>query len=143
MANRVNRITLPPFWRDYAGGWVIHACGISGPSRSWIEEWDRFDFAIAALSKEVIQLCFAPVAHPDKDEPYTRLKENLLQQHSRMKYQRIERLHAVGGLGSRRPSQLLAEMMELCPDEEEASCFFVFLFFSASPCLVEGPAGGG
>jgi hypothetical protein len=23
------------------------------------EEWDRFDFAVAALSKEVIQLCFA------------------------------------------------------------------------------------
>jgi hypothetical protein len=40
----------------------------------------------------------------------------------------IEELHAVGGLGSRRPSQLLAEMMELCPDEEEANCFFVFLF---------------
>ncbi len=49
---------------------------------------DRFDFAVAALSKEVIQLCFAAVAHPDEDEPYTRLKEDLLQQHSLTKYQR-------------------------------------------------------
>ncbi len=97
------------------------------------EEWDCFDFAVAALSKEVIQLCFSAVAHPDEDEPYTRLKEDLLQQHSLTKYQRIERMHAVGGLGSRRPTQLLAEMMELCPDDEEASCFFEFLFLQRLP----------
>jgi len=39
----------------------------------------------------------------------------------------------MGGLGSRWPSQLLAEMMELCPDDEEASCFFVFLFLQRLP----------
>ncbi len=27
------------------------------------QEWDRFDFAVAVLSKEVIQLCFAAVAN--------------------------------------------------------------------------------
>jgi hypothetical protein len=61
------------------------------------------------------------------------LKEDLLQQHTLTKYQRIERLLAVGPLGSRRPSQLLAEMMELCPDDEEASCFFVFFFLQRLP----------
>ncbi len=40
---------------------------------------------------------------------------------------------AVGPLGSCRPSQLLAEMMELCPDDEEASCFFVFFFLQRLP----------
>jgi hypothetical protein len=79
-------------------------------------------------SKKIIQLCFHAVAHTDDDEPYTVLKEDLLQQHTLTKYQRIERLLAVGPLGSRRPSQLLAEMMELCPDDEEASCFFMFFF---------------
>ncbi len=39
----------------------------------------------------------------------------------------------MGGLGSRRPTELLAEMMELCPDDEEASCFFVFLFLQHLP----------
>jgi hypothetical protein len=88
---------------------------------------------VAALSEEVIQLCFAAVVHPDEDEQYMRLKEDLLQQHSLTKYQRNEQLHAVGGLGSRQPTQLLAEMMELCPDDEEASCFFVFLFLQRLP----------
>jgi hypothetical protein len=61
------------------------------------------------------------------------LKEDLLQQHTLTKYQRIERLLAVGPLGSRRPSQLLVEMMELCPDDEEASRFFVFFFLQRLP----------
>jgi hypothetical protein len=76
---------------------------------------------------------FHAVTHPDDDEPYTVLKEDLLQQHTLTKYQRIERLLAVGLLGSCRPSQLLAEMMELCPDNEVASCFFVFFFLQRLP----------
>jgi hypothetical protein len=106
MANRVS-ITLPPFWADNAAECFAHLES-RFRAKQIFEEWDRFDFAVAALSKEVIQLCFAAVAHPDEDEPYTGLKEDLLQQHSPTKYQRIERLHAVGGLGSRRPTQLLA-----------------------------------
>ncbi len=79
------------------------------------------------------QLCFAAMAHLDEGEPYTPLKEDPLQKHSLTKYQRIERLPAVGGLGSHWPTQLLAEMMELCPDDKEASCFFVFLFLQRLP----------
>ncbi len=30
-----------------------------------MEDWDRFDHTVAALRKEVIQLCFNAVAHPD------------------------------------------------------------------------------
>jgi len=131
MANRVS-ITLSPFWADNAAGWFAYI-ELRFQAERICEEWDRLDVDVAALSKEVIQLCFAAMAHPDEDEQYTRLKEDLLQQQSLTKYQRIERLHAVGGLGSRRPMQLLAEMMELCPDDEEASCFFVFLFLQRLP----------
>jgi hypothetical protein len=98
-----------------------------------MEEWDRFNHTVAALSKEIIQLCFHAVAHPDDDEPYSILEDDLLQQHTLTKYQRIKRLLAVGPLGSRRPSQLLVEMMELCPDDAEASCFFIFFFLQRLP----------
>ncbi len=84
---------------------------------------------VTALSKEVIQLCFHTVAHPDDDEPYSCLKDDLLQHHTLTNYQRIERLFAVGPLGSRH----LAEIMELYPDNEEASCFLVFLFKQILP----------
>jgi hypothetical protein len=52
--------------------------------------------SVAALSKEVIQLCFNAVAHLNDDEPYSRLKIDLLQQHTLTKCQRIERLYAEG-----------------------------------------------
>jgi hypothetical protein len=112
---------------------VVCPYGVPLRSQGGVEEWDRFDHTITTLSKEIIQLCFHAVAHPDDDEPYTVLKEDLLQQHSLTKCQRIERLLSVGPLGSRRPSQLLAEMMELCHDDEEASCFFVFFFLQLLP----------
>jgi hypothetical protein len=131
-ANNQRTITLPPFWTDNAAGWFAHVES-RFRAKGVMDEWDGFDHTVAALSKEIIQLCFHAVAHPDDDEPYSVLKEDLLQQHTLTKYQRIERLLAVGPLGSRRPSQLLAEMMELCLDDEEASCFFVFFFLQRLP----------
>jgi hypothetical protein len=34
---------------------------------------------LTTITKEVIQLCFAAVAHQDEDEKYLRLKEDLMQ----------------------------------------------------------------
>ncbi len=90
-----------------------------------MEEWDRLDYC---CSKEIIQLRFNEVANPDDDEPYSHLKDTLVQHHTLTKYQWIERLLAMGLLGSCHPTQLLAEIIELCPDDEEASCFFAFFF---------------
>ncbi len=118
---------LPLIWSNNAAGWFTHVES-RFRAKGVMEEWDRFDHNVAALSKEVIQLCFNAVTHPDDDELYSVFKEDLLQQHTLTKYQRIERLLAVGPLGSCHPKQLLAKMMELCPDVEEASCFFVFFF---------------
>jgi hypothetical protein len=55
---------------------------------------------------------------------------------------RIERLLAMGLLGSCRHTQLLVEIMELCPDDEEANCFFAFFFLQRLPSWLRGPAGG-
>jgi hypothetical protein len=101
----------------------------------------RFDHTVAALSKEIIQLCFHAVAHPDDDEPYSVLKEDLLQQHTLTKYQRIERLLAVSPLGSRRPTQLVAEMMELCSDAKEAQLLLHLFLPTAAPGLVTRAVG--
>jgi hypothetical protein len=135
MTNRVN-VTLPPFWADNVAGWFVYV-EARFRAKQIFEEWEQFDFCVAALGKEVIQLCFAAVEHPDEDAPYT--KEDHLQQHTLTKYQRIERPHAMGGLGSHWPSQLLAEMIKLCPDDEVASCLLVP---AVPPCLAESSARG-
>ncbi len=55
MANRVN-VTLLPFWSESAAGLFAHV-EARVRAKQIFEELDRFDFAVAALSKEVIQLC--------------------------------------------------------------------------------------
>jgi hypothetical protein len=77
-ANNLRTITLLPFWSDNAAGWFAHAES-RFRAKGVMEEWDRFDHTDAALSKEIIQLCFHAGAHPDDEEPHTVLKEDLLQ----------------------------------------------------------------
>ncbi len=89
---------------------------------------ELIDFPVTARSKEMIQLCFSAVAHPDEDEPYMQFKEDLLQQHSLTKYQRIKRLHAVGSLGT----QLMAKMMELAQTTRRLAVSSFSCFSSAS-----------
>jgi uncharacterized membrane protein YgcG len=125
-------LVLPPFWTENAAGWFAHAESRFRTKRIF-DEWDRFDLTVAALSKESIQSVFQLVTSPSEDEPYTALKEGLLHNHQLTDYQRIEKLHALDNLGSRKPTQLLSEMTELCPQGEQQSKFFAFLFLHRLP----------
>jgi len=52
----------------------------------------------------------------------------LVGHHLQTDYQRIEQLMKMDALGTRKPSELLAHMLEICPSGEEKSKFFAFLF---------------
>jgi hypothetical protein len=70
-------VTLRPFWPANAAGCFAHVES-RFRAKGVMEEWDRFNHTVTALIKEVIQLRFDAVAHPDDDEPYSRLKDDLL-----------------------------------------------------------------
>jgi hypothetical protein len=61
------------------------------------------------------------------------LKNRLLADHELTKFQRIEALFKVEPLGARKPSELLAQILELCPSGEEKSPFFILLFLQRLP----------
>jgi hypothetical protein len=50
-------------------------------------------------------------------------------------FQGIEKLHQMGDLGDKKPSELQSSMLELCPRGHEVSKFFVCVFAA-------GPATG-
>ena len=81
MAAGNRHITLPPFWAENAAGWFAHV-EARFRAKGIYDEWDRFDFAVAALSKEVIQLCFSTVTNPDEDKPYYRRTTSSSSTHS-------------------------------------------------------------
>jgi hypothetical protein len=73
------------------------------------------------------------VEAPDETAPYTCLKEQLLAAHKLTYFQRIEKLFKMEPLGTRKPSELLSLMMEICPRGEEKNKFFLFLFLQRLP----------
>jgi len=68
-----------------------------------------------------------------RDAPYEAIKARLLQTHELTVYQRVEKILAMPALGSRKPSQLLAAMLELCPEGHTTSPFFTALFMQRLP----------
>jgi hypothetical protein len=85
------------------------------------------------LTKESIRLVLDLVETPPEGNPYTALKERLLSSHQLTNFQKIEKLHQLDNLGARKPSELLAQMLELCPRGQEANEFFLFLFLQRLP----------
>ena len=125
-------IVLPPFWADNAAAWFAHIES-RFRLRRVADEWDRFDCVVAALPKDTLRLVLDIVTTPPPVAPYTALKARILHTHERTDYQRIEQLMAMEALGDRRPSELLAAMLEICPAGEEKSKFFAFHFLHRLP----------
>jgi len=92
--------------------------------RDIYDEWTHYNHVVSSLSKDSLRLVLDLVTSPPENNPYTTLKARLLDSHQLTDYQRIEQLLAMDSLGSRKPSELLAHMLELCPTGEETSKFF-------------------
>jgi hypothetical protein len=78
---------------------------------------------VAALDSETILSVHHLVTSSPEEEPYTALKEGLLHNHQLTDCQRIEKLFAVETLGSRKPMQMLSQMIELGLEGEQQSKF--------------------
>jgi hypothetical protein len=67
------------------------------------------------------------------DDAFQQLKAALVASYVLSDYQRVEQLSKVELLGGRRPSELLATMLEICPREHENCPFFRFAFLQQLP----------
>ena len=125
-------IKLPSFWSDKPSSWFALAAsrfrtlGIVG-------EQAKFDQLVGALSKESIGRVLDLVEVPPLFNPYTQLKARLLDAHQLTYYQKVDQPLKMGDLGARRPSKLLAAMLELCPQGD-----YRFIFSPASPGSASG-----
>ncbi len=61
------------------------------------------------------------------------LKARLLAAHQLTDYQRVEQIFQLPPLATQKPSELLAEMLRLCPRGQENSLFFTYLFLHRLP----------
>ena len=125
-------LKLPAFWADAPVAWFA-AVEAQFELRQVTSQKEKFCHITAALDKLSLKKIVHLVVTPDPLSPYTKLKEALLASHVLTDFQRVELLLAVEPLGGRKPSELLADMWELCPDNQHNSIFFAALFLQRLP----------
>jgi hypothetical protein len=128
----IGQIKLPPFWPEDTASWFRLAegqfalCNVADPVT-------RYYHVLAALSVDSVRLV-RHVLHDDTGpESYERLRASLLASHSLSNYQKMERMMRLPPLGDRKPSVMLAEMLEYCPAGESTTTVFAFLYLQRLP----------
>ena len=132
-ANQGNgNLRLPEFWPHAPILWFARAeCLFM--LRGVTTQLDRFCHVVGSLPHEVMRACAELVETTPADDPYTQLKERLLAAHQLTPYQRGEKLLDLPNLGASKPSELMHQMLELCPKGDETSTLFRSLFLRRLP----------
>jgi hypothetical protein len=83
-------------------------------------------FNVLAALPETMVVLIADLVEmsPLPADPFDQLKGRLVTAHQLTDIQRVEKLLALPPLGKQKPSELLAEMVRICPRGEENSVFF-------------------
>ncbi len=119
---------LQVFWPEAPEAW-FGAAEAQFHLQRVTSEADRFCLVTAALDKDTRKKVVHLVSAPDPVVPCSALKEALLQSHQLTDFQRVEMLLAMGPLGGRKPSELLADMLEICPPGQQQNIFLLAFFF--------------
>ena len=128
----MSHLKLPVFSADAPMAWFAVVEAQFKLQRIWSEE-ERFCNVTAALDKMTLKKVVHLVVTPDIMQPYSKLEEALLTSHQLTDFQRVELILAMEPLGSRKPSELLADMWEVCPSDEYNSKFSPLSSCSACP----------
>jgi hypothetical protein len=124
---RLHSLKLPVFWVDKPVSRFkltesrFHLHGIN-------REKTRYNKLVSVLIKETVSLVLDGMKHPPERFLYMASMQSLLDSHHLSDYRRITALHKLEPLGGRKPSELLASMLELCPWGPEMFIFFMHLF---------------
>jgi len=123
----MREIKLPPFEEDMPQAWYNQAeayiC-LHGVTDQMF--WFYYvQWALTPVQKKLARdLLSIPDPPPNA---YELLKERLLRLNDKGEKDRCRRLLSMPPLGSRRPSKLLAEMLQLCPRDDKI-IWYMFLF---------------
>jgi hypothetical protein len=108
-------VRLPPFWAERPDLWFARVeaqfflAGISNESTKFHHIISQLDHRYAAAVKDII-------TSPPQQDPYTKLRTELLKRLSPSREQRIRQLLTPQAMGDRKPSQFLRHLRSLDPD---------------------------
>jgi len=126
---------LPEYWDHAPGMWFARA-EFRFETAGIFAERQRFAYAVDALGYESLRLVNDLLLTPPEERPYSVLKERLLLASQLTAVQMAEKVMKMPDLGDRRPSQLLAAMLEFCPPGQQQSPFFRAAFLTRLPAAI-------
>jgi len=127
-----NTVRLPPFWVDNSAAWFRNADGqffLTGIE----DELVKYYNALNAIPESVVNRIADFVEADLPADPYTQLRARLVTAHELSPYQKVHMIATLPPIGDQKPSELLAEMVRLCPRGEEGSIFFLYMFLNRLP----------
>jgi hypothetical protein len=125
-------VKLLPFWPHSPALWFSQAeCLFT--VKQLTDEFQRYCHMVGASPHESLRLVADLVEAPPSATLYSAIKSWLLSSHKMTGYQRAEKLFNMPALGSRKPFDLMAAMLEICPRGEEKTDLFACLFLQRLP----------
>ncbi len=126
------QVRLPTFWAQAPAIWFAQAeClfelqGVTCQVK-------KYCYVVASLTHESMRRVSDLVEQRPDQDPYDVLKARLLSALQLTDYQRADKLFESPALGARKPSELMSQMLEICPRGEERSHLFACLFLRRLP----------
>jgi hypothetical protein len=131
-AGNAVHVKLAAFWPQNPALWFAQAeCqfqvkGVTG-------QFDRYCHVVSALPHESLRLVADQVEAPPSETAFDDIKQRLVASHQLSDFQKAEKLFLMQPLGSRKPSEMMAAMLEFCPRGEEKTNLFACLFLQRLP----------
>lgn len=125
-------VKLPGFWCRAPSAW-FNTVEANFAIKNIVNETDKFHLTIAALPEDTALKVQRVIAAGPVAGCFTNLKNALVASHQLTPYQKACMLDSLPPLGNRTPSELLVEMMQVCPPGEEHSHLFAFAFLRRLP----------
>ena len=118
-------IKLPQFWPDKTRFWFAQA-EAQFETKGITVEKTKFNHVVQMLDSKTATQAMDVIETPDATNPYTVLKQRLTKAFTLSDSEKAARIIDMSGLGDRTPSQCLADMLQLVPQNEAADPGFLF-----------------
>ncbi len=125
-------VKLPSFWLAAPEAWFSVA-EAQFELRHVADEKMWYYHVLAALPEVTVCAITDLVGGSVPEDAYTQVKRCLLATHALTEFQQLEKLLQLQQLGAQRPSELLADMLQLYPAGESSTKLFRMLFLQRMP----------
>ncbi len=126
-----SKLTLPAFWISEPAAWFALAEAKFRTSNITSQRV-MFDLLVAALPEKNLSQVMDIIKNIPAINPFEVLKLRLLEAHVLSDQEKMDALFQLGPLGDRKPSQLLASMLSVCPSGMELQPVFEYLSSTSS-----------